>query len=76
MTQVPLKLRRPRGELRNHPGNPDNFDVIGPDGKIVGRILKPGGGTRDWMWALSAVVRPPLIPTRSRRCDRRPRSSL
>jgi len=36
-----VKLHRPRDELRNHPGNRDDFDVIGPDGKIIGRILRP-----------------------------------
>jgi len=34
--------------------------VLDASGKIVGRIFKPGGGARDWMWTLSAVVRPPL----------------
>ena len=60
MTLIPLKLRRPRGELRNHPGNPDDFDVIGPDGKIIGRVMKPGGGAEHWFSALKVVVRPPL----------------
>src|SRR5262245_16558322 len=58
-----VKLRRPRDELRNHPGNRDDFDVIGPDGKIVGRILKPGGGADHWQWCLSAVVPRPLRNT-------------
>lgn len=58
--QVPLKLRRPDNPDRNNPGRRDDFDVIGPDRKVVGRIFKPGGGATDWMWALSVVVRPPL----------------
>ena len=59
MTPVPLKLRRPRGELRNHPGNPDDFDVIDGDGRIIGRILRPFGH-EGWQWNLQVVVRPPL----------------
>ena len=34
--------------------------MIDAKGKIVGRVFKPGGGARDWMWALKVVVRPPL----------------
>ena len=60
MTQVPLKLRRPRDDLRNHAGNPHDYDVVDGEGNIVGRIFKPGGHARDWMWTLKAVVRPPL----------------
>jgi len=60
VTQVSLKLRRPRDDLRNNPGNPDDFDVVGPDGKIIGRVMKPGGGAEHWFWALKVVVRPPL----------------
>jgi len=30
--QIPLKLRRPRDELRNHPGNPDDYGVVGLTG--------------------------------------------
>ena len=59
MTQVSVKLRRPRDELRNHPGKRDDFDVIGPDGKIIGRILRPFGH-EGRHWNLFAVVRPPL----------------
>jgi len=45
----------PRTDLRNHPGNPDNFDVIDGSGNIVGRIFKPGGGGQDWMCTLAVV---------------------
>lgn len=38
-----LTLRRPRDPPRNYPANVDDFDVIGPDGKVIGRIFKPGG---------------------------------
>src|SRR5215510_9517699 len=38
-----LTLRRPRDSPRNYPANVDDFDVIGPDGKVIGRIFKPGG---------------------------------
>src|SRR5262245_23779463 len=38
-----LTLRRPRESPRNYPANVDDFDVIGPDGKVIGRIFKPGG---------------------------------
>jgi hypothetical protein len=37
--------------------------VIDGDGKIVVRILKPGGGVQRWQWCLSVVVRPPLRNT-------------
>ena len=30
----------PRDELRNHPGNPNDYDVIGPDGKLIGQDHK------------------------------------
>jgi len=60
LSEVPLKLRRPREAQRSYPANGNDFDVIGPNGERVGRIFKPGGGSRDWMWCLSAVVRPPL----------------
>jgi len=63
MKELSLFLRRPRDDLRNHAGNPDDFDVVGPDGKIVGRILKPGGGATHWQWCLAAAVRPPLRNT-------------
>jgi len=46
VTQVPLKLRRPRDELRKHPGNPDDSDVA--DGRIMRRLMKPGGGAEHW----------------------------
>ena len=62
MTQVPLTLRRPRDELRNHAGNRNDFDVIGPDGKIIGRIIKPHGH-EGWQWNFFAIVRPPLRNT-------------
>jgi len=42
-------MRRPR----DYPANRDDFAVIGPDGKVIGRIFKPGGGAQDWMWAVS-----------------------
>jgi len=65
VTQVLPKLRRPRDEVRNNPGSRDDFDVIGPDGKIIGRIFRPGGGARDRMRALegrrpAAAARPRL----------------
>jgi len=60
VTQVPLKLRRPKGSLRNNLGNPDDYDVVDGDGKIIGRVMKPGGGAEHWFWALKVVVRPPL----------------
>src|SRR5262245_49778182 len=41
--QFPLMLRRWRGGPRNYPHNGDDFDVIGPDEKIIGRVMKPGG---------------------------------
>jgi len=56
-----LKLRRPRDE-RNHPGNRDDYDVIGPDGEIIGRILRPHGH-EGWQWHLFSIVRPPLRNT-------------
>ena len=64
-----MKLRRPRDGLRNHPGDPDEFDEVDSDGKIIGRERKPGGGADHWFWALKAVVRPTLrgsgtVPTR------------
>jgi len=62
VAQLPLKLRRPRDELRNHPGNRDDFDVIDGDGKIVGRILRPFGH-EGWQWNLFAVVPRPLRNT-------------
>ena len=55
-----MKLRRPRDDVRNHRSNPDDFDVVNGAGYIIGRILKPGGGTTHWMWTLSVVVTPPL----------------
>ena len=60
MTPLPLKLRRPDNPDRNAALSRDHFDVIAPDGKVVGRIFKPGGGSVDWMWCLSAAVRLPL----------------
>src|SRR5262245_10571450 len=55
-----VKLRRPRDGLCNHAGKPDDYDVVGGDGKIIGRERKPGGGADHWFWALKAVVRPTL----------------
>jgi len=43
------KARRPDDPDRNNPGSHDDFDVIGTDRKIVGRISRPGGGAVDWM---------------------------
>jgi len=65
-SQTPLKLRRPRDELRNHPGNADDYDVVGPEGRIIGRILRPFG-YEGWQWNLFAVVRPPLTGNASTR---------
>jgi hypothetical protein len=48
--------------LRNDPGNLDDLNVIGPDGKIMGRILKPYG-REGWQWNLFAVVPRPLRNT-------------
>src|SRR5215813_2813886 len=45
--QIPLKLRRARDPDRNNPRNRNDFDVIGPDANIIGRIFRPGGGTQD-----------------------------
>jgi len=64
-SQIPLKLRRLRDELRNHPGNADDYEVVGPDGRIIGRILRPFG-YEGWQWNLFAVVRPPLAEHRQR----------
>jgi len=55
-----LKLRRPDNPDRNNPGRRDDFDVIGRDGKKIGRIMRPGGGVEYWFWALGVAVRPPL----------------
>ena len=33
--------------------------MIGPDGKIIGRVMKPGGGAEHRFWAMKMVVRPP-----------------
>ena len=53
-------LRRSRGGPRNYPHNGDDFDVIGPDEKIIGRVMKPGGRAEHWLWALKMVVRQQL----------------
>src|SRR5262249_41844926 len=45
----------PRTDLRNHPGTPDDLDVIDGSGKIIGRIFKPGGGSETGMWPLAVV---------------------
>lgn len=50
-------LGRWRGGPRNYPHNGDDFDVIGPDEKIIGRVMKPGGRAEHWFWALKMVVR-------------------
>ena len=55
-----LKLRRPDNLDRNNPGSRADFDVIGPDGKKIGRIMKPGGGAEHWFWAFGVTARPPL----------------
>ena len=34
--EAQLKFRRPRDGLRNHPGNPDDYDVIDGDGHGIG----------------------------------------
>src|SRR5262249_52875879 len=65
--QFPLMLRRPRGGPRHYPHNGDDFDVIGPDEKIIGRVMKPGGRAEHWFWALKMVVRQQLRRARARR---------
>jgi len=66
VTQVSLKLRRPRDELRNHPGNPDDFDVVDGGGKIIGRVMKPGGGADHWFWRWNATGARCLLSRHSR----------
>jgi len=34
-----MTLRRPDDRDRNNPGNPDDFDVVDGDGKIIGRVM-------------------------------------
>ena len=60
MTPVPLRLRRPHDPDGNNAGSRDDFDVVDGNGRPSASIFKPGCGARDWMWALSQIVRPPL----------------
>jgi hypothetical protein len=51
--EVPaLLLRRASEKSRPPAAGPEDFDVIGVDGEIVGRIVKVGAGSAgtSWMW--------------------------
>jgi hypothetical protein len=54
--EIPSLLLRRASERRPPATGPDDYDVIGSDGEIVGRIVRNGTGPAGmpWMWSLAA----------------------
>jgi hypothetical protein len=53
--EVPALLLRRASESRPPAVGPEDYDVIGVDGEIVGRIVRVGAGSAgtSWMWSVA-----------------------
>jgi hypothetical protein len=53
---IPALLLRRASESRPPATGAEDYDVIGKDGEVVGRIMKTGTGPAGmpWMWSLAA----------------------
>ena len=54
--EIPSLLLRRASENRPLAVGPDDYDVIGKDGEVIGRIVRTATGPagKPWMWSIAA----------------------